>query len=156
MVESAQRDFRFPYSLECALQLESLHRDLQGRIQILRETQTKAIMWFDRQWLQAFLLTEMIEVPIYSLALQSFGWPVRLVGAFGASLLTHPLVWWSITSFGSEHYWAMIAISEAGAVVAEWFYLRLLGVPRAFNWSLIANGSSYTLGLICQILFGLP
>jgi hypothetical protein len=113
-------------------------------------------MPIDTQWLQAFLFTELIELPIYCIALRDFGWPTRFVLAFGPSLLTHPIVWWSITTFGQDHYWKLVAISELLAVVAEAFYLRLLGVPRAFDWSLIANGSSYGLGLICQFLLGMP
>jgi hypothetical protein len=109
-------------------------------------------MPLDSQWLQAFLFTELIELPIYCVALRGFGWSMRFVLAFGASLVTHPIVWWSITTFGQDRYWTLVTISEVGAVVVEAFYLRLLAVPRAFEWSLIANGASFGLGLIYHFL----
>ena len=111
-------------------------------------------MHLDGHWLRAFLLTELIEAPIYCFGLRNWPWPIRFVWAFGASLLTHPIVWWSITTFGQDRYWRIVTGSELFAVLTEAVYLRVLGVPRAFEWSLVANGTSYGFGLACQFLLG--
>lgn len=112
-------------------------------------------MPFDSQWLTAFLLTELIETPIYCAALRGYRSPTRFLGAFGASLITHPVVWWAIVTFGQENYWLLVAISEVGAVVTETAYLRLFGVSRALAWSLLANGTSYGFGFVWQFFLGL-
>jgi hypothetical protein len=121
------------------------------------------------RWLLAFLFTQLVEVPIYMK-----GGRARFPEAFGASALTHPIVWfvipwaWEATyrSFFAPHpslqlsslarYWIMVAIAETFAIVAEGFYMRWLGRPRPFLWSLVANMSSVTLGFTSRHLFGVP
>lgn len=82
----------------------------------------------------------------------------RLLIAFGASLLTHPMVWFVIPPvIGFEHYWTLLVpAAELFAVLVEALYLYLIGVPRALLWSLAANMMSFGLGLLSRDLLGWP
>jgi hypothetical protein len=99
-------------------------------------------------WLWAFLFTQAIEVPIYAIPLR--GRP--LVG-FGASAITHPVVWF-VFPLLIHDYAIMVVAAEVFAVVVEAAYLRANGVRRAFWWSLCANGASLGLGLVVRALTG--
>jgi len=116
-------------------------------------------------WLGAFLFTQAVEVPIYLSALRRADdantrapRPLarRLVLAFGASMITHPIVWFVIPLLPYRHYWEMVLRAEAFAFAVEGIYLGALGVQRPFLWSLVANGASVTLGLTSRHLFGWP
>jgi hypothetical protein len=117
-------------------------------------------------WLSAFIFTQCVEMPIYA-KLAKTDWSA----AFGASALTHPVVWfvipalWGSINVGrdsafagpSVNYWGMVAVAEAFAVVAEALYLGLgFKLKRAFAWSLLANASSAGLGLLSRWTFGWP
>jgi hypothetical protein len=65
--------------------------------------------------------------------------------AFGASALTHPIVFWVFPRVWPGSYWSMIAAAELFAVVVEWLYLRRFALRHAFLWSLAANAASYSL-----------
>lgn len=102
-------------------------------------------------WLQAFAFTQLIEAPVYRRA--GCGW----AGAFAASAITHPAVWFVIFPHAPMGYAAKAAVAEAFAWGAEALWLRhALGVPRAWAWSLLANGLSFGLGLASRALFGWP
>jgi hypothetical protein len=113
-------------------------------------------MILDHAWVVAFLFTQAVEVPIYSAALQRHRPILRFALAFGASLLTHPIVWAIVGAFSAQEYWKLVAISEAFAISIEAGFLRALAVPTAFAWSLLANGSSLGLGLLCRSIWGVP
>ena len=103
-------------------------------------------------WLVYFLVTQIIEVPIHS-------WPLRgnVVVAFGASALTHPILWFVIVPALGGVPWLWTAVlGETFAVVVEALWLRAFRVRRAFLWSLLANGASFTLGLLAQRIGWLP
>lgn len=116
------------------------------------------------RWLVGFLFTQVFECPIYSVALgqKSMSRARRLAAAFGASTLTHPVVWFvfpvlwrGISRPGG--YWGMVGAAEAFAVVAEAAYLRWgFGVRRALLWALFANAVSASLGFLSRSLFGWP
>ncbi len=121
------------------------------------------------RWLFAFLFTELVECPIYWTALDDRAERsrvprsrlARLALVFGASAITHPVVWFVIPWLWREldrpgGYWAMAAAAETFAVVVEGGYLRLFGVRRALWWALVANLTSVTLGLLSRQLFGWP
>jgi len=108
------------------------------------------------EWLLAFLFTQVVEVPIYSVALKRFPWGPRLAAAFGASLLTHPVVWALVGRYGGQGYWPIVAGSEALAVLIEAAYLRAFAARAAVLWSLLANASSLVLGILCRFMFGFP
>ena len=126
-------------------------------------------------WVMAFALTQAIEVPIYVRSMRP-RWSSRraLAVAFGASSITHPIVWFVLPSLSRELFAAMAArrmeivhegsfrwvvyagICEGFAVVAEAIYLRALGAPRPLFWSFVANFASAVVGLSSSLLFGWP
>lgn len=100
-------------------------------------------------WLKAFCLTQLIEVPIYAIALKK-----RWILGFGASMLTHPIVWFVIPFLWDwKAYSHFLIVAEGFAVVAEFFYLHLLKVPKPWLWSLIANAASAGFGLFFSRYF---
>ena len=112
-------------------------------------------------WLSAFLFTQAVEVPIYAHALRRHraGAPLplwaRAALGFGASAITHPIVWFWFPAHVRD-YWAMVAQAEVFAVVVEALYMDVLGLRWAFFWSLGANAASAGLGLLSRWLFGWP
>ena len=121
-------------------------------------------------WLVAFAFTQIVEIPIYLRALRG-----RPAVAFGASALTHPIVWFVIPRVWVHLYLGLIGLSaalvipspliryvcmvllaETFAVGVEALYLHVFKVRRALAWSLVANGASVTLGLLARSLFGWP
>jgi hypothetical protein len=108
-------------------------------------------------WLSAFFFTQCVETPIYA-KLAKTGW----LPAFGASALTHPVVWFVIPALWRRWnlgggYWGMVAVAEGFAIVAEALYLGLgFKLKRAFAWSLLANAASAGFGLLSRWAFGWP
>jgi hypothetical protein len=102
-------------------------------------------------WLGAFALTQLVEVPIY---LRVF--PGRPLVCIGASLLTHPIVFFVFPALWPGSYWAQVAAAEAFAVGAEAAYLSALGVSRSVWWALAANAASVGVGLTSRWLWGWP
>jgi len=49
-------------------------------------------------------------------------------------------------------YWQAVIAAETWAVLTEGAYLAALQMRHALLWSLLANTSSYGLGLIIQVL----
>lgn len=106
-----------------------------------------------RAWLTAFVFTQLVEVPIYSVGLRC-----NLLLAFGASALTHPVVWFVIfnPSFEATHL-TKVVIAELFAWLAEAAYFALrFGKWRALAWSLVANAASFGAGLLSRSMFGSP
>lgn len=103
-------------------------------------------------WYQAFLLTQIIEIPIYCIALRAqWRFPLILLLAFGASAITHPVVWYAFPLLGVSYWW-MVVLAEVFAVLCEAVYLRLLGVRDAVLWSLLANAASAGVGFVVHAL----
>jgi hypothetical protein len=107
-------------------------------------------------WLRAFLLTQLVEVPIYRYAL-----PTRFVHAFAASTITHPIVWFVFPWISDrwELPWTGVAVAAeifAWAVEAAYF-AWLVGIPRrrAAVVSLVANGASVAVGLALRAAWGI-
>jgi hypothetical protein len=97
-------------------------------------------------WLVAFFFTQLFEIPIYYRVTRSF----RV--AFLASALTHPIVWFvfpELMELGVP-YAAMVALAELFAVIAEAYWLKVNGVPRALLWSFLANAFSATCGFVLR------
>jgi hypothetical protein len=93
-----------------------------------------------QRWLLAFLMTQVIEIPIYLLATRGQSWRRRLWIAAMASTITHPIVW-SLASV-IRPYLLYVLVAEAFAVLVEALWLRHHGVRQAFWWSLTANATS--------------
>jgi hypothetical protein len=109
-------------------------------------------MAYAQAWLWAFLFTELVEVPIYW-----FGLRVSVVAAFGASAITHPLLWFLLFPYLPLPYLWLILIGEAFAVIVEAAYFAVLfRRRRALLWSLAANAASLGAGLVSRRYFGLP
>jgi hypothetical protein len=124
-----------------------------------------------RSYAIALAITQLVEVPIYVLALKSRrgprttprSWAMRVAIGFGASALTHPIVWfvmpavWTwlyVTAVGSGAPHLGVAgrtlgygaLAEGFAVLAEGLYLRAFGVRRAGWWAAGANAASVVVG----------
>jgi len=103
-------------------------------------------------WLAAFLFTEMVEVPIYCRGLR-----VGVLPAFGASAITHPLLWFVFFPYAPLPYLWKIVVGEALVFIVEAAYFALLfRRKRAFAWSAAANGASLGIGMLSRWLFGFP
>lgn len=95
------------------------------------------------RWVVAFAFTQLVEVPVYVLALRDRPWRQRLWVAFMASTITHPIVWamrWVLRPFS-----LYVVVAETFAVVVEALWLRRHGVRVAHWWSLTANAASVAL-----------
>ncbi|MEZ4298179.1 MAG: hypothetical protein R3B70_24720 [Polyangiaceae bacterium] len=139
-----------------------------------------------RWFLIAFLVTQLVEVPIYERALRerhsapaTRGAPpdgpptadkahpraraARIWIAFGASTITHPIVWFAMPALTvalleaaarrgillPHPGWNTIVyglLAEGFAVGVEALYLRAFRVRRALLWSVAANACSVVLG----------
>jgi hypothetical protein len=115
-------------------------------------------------WVRAFGLTQLVEVPIYFVALGSVRLNpglaakrspgMRLGVAFLCSLLTHPIVWFVFPRLINiyTHYLAMVVAAETFAVLVEAAVLARFGLHKAFWVSLLANMSSLWCGFLLRYL----
>ena len=122
-------------------------------------------------WVRAFAFTQLIEVPLYTLALS---WPVlrgrlqrgeprpapplsfRVAVAFLCSLLSHPVVWFGFPRLIDpyDHYTAMVIAAEIFAVVSEAILLWAVRLRWALPVSFVANMASLSLGFLLRYLTG--
>jgi hypothetical protein len=100
-------------------------------------------------WAQAFVATQLIEVPIYWRSMPGRPAWQRLLVGLGASTITHPFVWLAILNLPGR-YDVKLWAAEAGAWLVEAAWLRAFGVRRALLWSLVANGVSLGIGTIAR------
>ncbi len=138
-------------------------------------------------FLLAFAVTQLVEVPIYLRALRDrrpsppqgatdgtgakgpaegkSTWIARASIAFGASAITHPIVWFVMPWAATALYRIALragapalgelgrtllygALAEGFAVLVEGLYLRGFGVKRAMIWSISANAASVVVGTL--------
>jgi hypothetical protein len=105
------------------------------------------------RWAAAFVFTQIVEIPIYRRHLDVGFW-----AAFGASAITHPLVWLLLGSHAWQAPWTVqVTAAEVFAWLAEAAYFEF-GFRRrgALFWSFVANAASLALGLVARGLFGWP
>ncbi len=105
-------------------------------------------------WVSAFLVTQLIECPIYAKALSHRERPWRI--AFAISLLTHPVVFFVFPVMGFTDYWTMVSCAELFAVITEAAFLSYLGVRRSILWAWTANMASLGVGLALRWVFAWP
>ena len=105
-------------------------------------------------WLSAFLVTQVVEVPIYARSLRHRAH--RWQWAFGASVVTHPIVFFIFPRLGIGDYWETVLYAEAFAVGIEAAYLSRLGVSYSVLWAMGANALSVAIGLGLRSLIGWP
>ncbi|HEX2678496.1 MAG TPA: hypothetical protein VHM19_17710 [Polyangiales bacterium] len=104
------------------------------------------------RWLRAFAFTQLVEIPIYRRTLGAGFWE-----AFGASAITHPIVWFGFFSpYAPGTYLQRSIAAELFAWLVEAAYFRARGRRNALGWALVANGASVGLGLLSRSLFGAP
>ena len=107
-------------------------------------------------WLQSFLFTQVVEVPVYMQALPGGRWRAGLI-AFGASSLTHPVVWFVFPVMLRRDWLRVTVFSELFSFGVEAVYMCIWLKPwKAGAVSLVANGASLGLGLLSRHLFGVP
>ena len=102
-------------------------------------------------WLSAFVITSVIEMPVYLWALRytDHSQTNKILISLTPSIVTHPLIWWGIPplinqiSISEVSYYILV---EVIAVLGEYFFLKKLKCNSALSTSLIANGCSATLG----------
>ena len=107
-------------------------------------------------WLRAFVLTELVEAPIYR-----FGYRASLPAALAASAITHPIVWFvffgPFAPFEGLSYLPRVVMAETFAWLVEAGWLSATtGRPRALGWSAIANLASIAVGTLTRALFEFP
>lgn len=110
-------------------------------------------------WLAAFALTQIVEMPIYVRALRKKTierLPVALAIAFGASALTHPIVWFVFPELIPGAWLTMVLAAEAFAIATEALWLRAFGLDRALAWAGFTNAASVLVGLTTRALFDWP
>jgi hypothetical protein len=111
-----------------------------------------------RHWLLAFAFTQLIEIPIYNYALREFNFSrlKRFAVAFGASAITHPVVWFAFPRWMPNTPVVMLIASELFAIVVEAAYLRAFRLSRSLGWSLVANSLSFGISIFSRKFFGYP
>ena len=108
-------------------------------------------MW--EKWINAFMTTQLIEMPIYIWALarvRAQDWATLATIAFGASAITHPFVWFVFPSvvFLWKNYPLFFVVAETFAWLVEALYLKYFKVKHPWLVSLLANGMSAGFGLL--------
>lgn len=97
-------------------------------------------------WPGAFLLTQVIEIPIYCWLANKLPWWRRAVYAFGASTITHPIIWFCLP-WQTQPYLPLVIAAETFAVVVEALWGRLWRVPNFWEAALLANAASFCVGI---------
>jgi hypothetical protein len=114
-------------------------------------------------WVRAFVFTQIVEVPIYFVALgrtSLMAGPLkvwqRLAVAFLCSLITHPVVWFVMPRIIDAYadYIPMVISAETFAVAVEAFVLTFAGMTRrALAVSFLTNMTSMSLGFLVRYFF---
>ncbi len=99
------------------------------------------------EWLQAFLLTEAVEAPLYAWAGRKLPPIRRWLAALGVSAVTHPILWLGYPWETSPYYVVLLA-GEGFVLCAEAALLRSAGFPKPWLWSSLANGASILAGML--------
>jgi len=101
-------------------------------------------------WLRAFLLTQLVEVPLYV----AIGWKraslLHLAAAGAAcTAITHPMLWF-VWPHVVHDYTAFVITGEIAVTLAEgvvlWLLVPKISPTRAAGAALVANGASYGIG----------
>ncbi len=107
-----------------------------------------------RAWAVAFMLTQLVEIPIYLRFLRRTARPAaeRTAIAFAATAITHPLLWFAgpVVVGASASFATFLALVEAFAIAAEAAWLAAFRVPRPLLASALANATSVAVGLVLR------
>ena len=88
-------------------------------------------------WLNAFLLTLLIEIPIYFSCIRGKVWE-RLLLSYAPTGLTHPPLWF-LFPWGQYDYLFLYVSSELLVLLVEGSYLKLMKVDKPFKLAFTAN-----------------
>lgn len=103
------------------------------------------------RWFQAYLLTLLLETPVVVRLLRGHTETRTAVElSVLASTLTHPLLWFAWRPL-IDDYTAYVLSGEALVMLAETcVYREVTSWRRAFTVSIVANCTSWALGLLLQ------
>jgi hypothetical protein len=108
------------------------------------------------RYLVALVLTLVVEVPLYSVALRTlYGrpWRTGLVAGTVVNLVTHPALWYGLRPWrGHPGYPRLLVIVEIGACLIEWLLLLgalvLVGRPGPGARLALAGGGATAGGAV--------
>lgn len=115
-------------------------------------------------WLNAFLLTLVVEVPLFfgiakldkQLARRCPTWRLVLAGAAG-TCLTHPLLWFIWPLVVGKDYTTYIVSGELLIFIVEIFTFMFIAQPIRFRYALaasfFANAASWTAGILVRLIW---
>lgn len=106
-------------------------------------------------WLNAFFVTQVVEIPIYLYAGRKLSARRRWLFAAGASTVTHPVLWFAFPWQTASYGWT-IAAGECFVVMVEAGLARLAGLKYPVRWSLAANAASVLFGVTLRWLVHWP
>lgn len=106
-------------------------------------------------WWQAFLLTQLVEVPVYLYAGRLLPRSRRIVLAVGASAVTHPVVWF-VFPWHHAPYLPTVIAAELFAIATEAWLCHRAGIKHPVRWSMVANLGSLAVGTGLRALIGWP
>ena len=104
-------------------------------------------------WIMAFSITQVVEITVGSLFWkdEDISTKRKCLTIFGASLITHPMVWFvfpNIQHEGGFSYEEYLLMAEGYAYSVEAFYYYVVKVKRPILLSIATNTCSFLLGLL--------
>ena len=104
-------------------------------------------------WIMAFTLTQVLEIIAGSLIWRekTVSWFRKVCIIFGASLITHPMVWFVFPSIRHDaglSYGEYLFMAESYAYSVEALYYYVLRVKRPVLLSVVANTCSFLTGVL--------
>ena len=90
-------------------------------------------------WKLAFLITLLIEMPIYFLFMKvKASVHEKIFLSFAPTGITHPLLWF-LVPWGEYDYSMLVVTGELAVFLIEGLYLKMMRVENPFLIALIAN-----------------
>ena len=108
---------------------------------------------FARQWAVAFVLTQVVEIPVYLAFARRLPLGRRWLYAASTSAVTHPLLWFALpwhAAVTPQVHAALVVAGELGVVAAEASIGRAFRAPRPLLAAAVANTTSVLVGLLVQ------
>lgn len=111
-------------------------------------------------WLAAFLITQLVEVPVYLHPSGGGLWRrgeglKSLSRALTPTCATHPLIWWPLHDLARLSRWTYLeyfCVAEGLTVAMEAWLAWALGARRPLRAALLANALSVSVGWALRTL----